>query len=145
VYRGVRAETGPGSKAVKATAGEGLYDGDALAYSYYFSSCGGHTRSSSESAGWGRSSYLTGRFDSPGSSAPWKTPWELERWLKDEPDAYCNIPELVGSTEFRWLRIVPRDVLERKLGRRYRLGRQAWNLDSMVDQQRVGHAIKYLS
>ena len=126
VYRGVRMETDPATKAVEETAGQGLYYGDSLVYSYYHSSCGGHTRSASELPGWGRAPYLTGRFDLPDSelsTSTWKTPWELDLWIKGEPDAYCNLPEFVSSSEFRWLRVVPRDVIERKMNRRFHLGR----------------------
>ncbi len=122
VYGGIRAETVNGSHAVNETRGQLLYYKDNVANTYYHSNCGGHTRSSSEVPGWGNAGYLAGRYDSDDSGNPPRTPWEQYLWIKSDPEANFRLPELVGSTEYRWLRVVPADTLARKLRKRWRIG-----------------------
>lgn len=124
VYKGIRAESPASQKAVEETHGILLYYKERLAYSYYFSNCGGCTRGSADLRGWGESTYLSGVADGPMDSGVLPTqPWNLSLWLRNDQAAYCNLPEFVTSSEFRWLRIVPYATAERKLNRKYRIGK----------------------
>ncbi len=124
VYKGVRAESPSSQKAVTDTRGLILYYKEKPAYSYYFANCGGHSRSSNDLRGWGDSTYLRGVAD--GQISPDRvpdSPWKIQMWLRSEPVAYCNLRDVVTSSEFRWLRVVPISVAERRLNRKYRLGK----------------------
>lgn len=124
VYKGVRAESAASRRAVQETRATLLYYKDKLAYSYYFANCGGHSRASSDLKGWGGAAYLSGVADSgvPAEQHP-DSPWELQAWLRAEPQAYCNLRDVVTSSEFRWLRVVPLSVAERRANRKYRVGK----------------------
>ncbi len=124
VYKGIRAESSASQRAVQETRGVLLYYKEKLAYSYYYSSCGGHSRDSNDLRGWGNLSYLRGVVDGDvNPSALPVSPWKMELWIRDNPDAFCNLQDYVTSSEFRWLRIVPLSVAERKLSRKFRLGK----------------------
>ncbi|OGR81880.1 MAG: hypothetical protein A2636_07065 [Elusimicrobia bacterium RIFCSPHIGHO2_01_FULL_64_10] len=123
VYKGVRIESENTRRAVVETLGKFLYYKNELVQSYYHSSCGGETQSSSEVRGWGRLPYLQGRPDGGADdSPPARTPWELALWLKGDPGAHCNLGRGSPTSEFRWLRVIPAKVLERKLNRKFRIG-----------------------
>lgn len=124
VYKGLRVESEKTRQAVEETSGKFLYSGKRLAQSYYHSSCGGHTQSSKDIKGWSRVRYLTGRPDMiHGEVFPTATPWTLNGWIKGVPRANCNLGEMVPTSGFRWLRIIPRKMLERKLNRKFRIGK----------------------
>ena len=124
VYRGVKAESERSNEAVGQTRGMLLYYKDSPAQSLYHSTCGGMTQDTREITGWGGHAYLRGVLDGDSAllSAP-KSPWEIRRWIKGFPPAYCRDPDYASFSEFRWARIVPYGDLQQRLDRRYRIGK----------------------
>lgn len=143
VYGGLKAETERARKAVMETRGKLLFFKNALAYTYYHSNCGGATRSADAVWGSSKISYLAGRRDSQKQEKLLlDSPWELNRWIKSAPESNCRFDGLVSSIEYRWLRIVPAKILERKLNQRYRIGK----LKAVIPLQRdgAGHVVELL-
>lgn len=118
VFSGISGESARGRTAVDATRGLVLQHKGRLAQTPYSSNCGGHTQDSGEVRGWFAMPYLSGRKDDRAGSVDMKSPWELDRWLKTRPGVYCNLPEYMHSSHFRWARILPADELGRRLRRR---------------------------
>ncbi len=123
VYKGVSNEWKKTNDAVDDTRGEILYYKNKVAHPLFHSNCGGHTVSSGELKGWGSVSYLTGTFDGSMKIKFPDNPLAFEKWIKSNPDVYCNIPELGWNAEFRWLRIVPAVFLEEKINRVKKIGK----------------------
>ncbi|MFH2202148.1 MAG: SpoIID/LytB domain-containing protein [Elusimicrobiota bacterium] len=117
VFSGVSGETKKGRQAVDATRGEVLKYRGRLAHTPYSSNCGGHTQDSGEVQGWSRFPYLSGRKDTAGGPVEQKSPWELDRWFKSRPDVFCNIPEYMHSSQFRWSRIISANELGDRIRR----------------------------
>ncbi|TPW19964.1 MAG: sporulation protein-like protein, partial [Elusimicrobia bacterium] len=122
VYGGVAAETDRGRRAVDETHAVALMFQGRLAQAPYSSNCGGHTQGSGETGGWFKAPYLTGGRDSGDGRPEPKTPWENERWLKSSPAVYCNIPEYMHPSHFRWSRSIAASDLAERLKRRKRGG-----------------------
>ncbi|TBR23525.1 SpoIID/LytB domain-containing protein [bacterium] len=122
VYGGVAAETDKGRRAVDETHALALTYAGKLAQTPYSSNCGGHTQASAETGGWFKAAYLTGAKDADGGVPEPKSPWENDRWLKTNPAVYCNIPEYMHPSHFRWSRAIDVKDLEERLKRRKRGG-----------------------
>ncbi len=129
VYKGVIEEKESSVAAVTQTLGQVLYADGSLVEAYYHANCGGHTQSARDVRGWGKYAYLQGILDRsavPGRENkvvfPSPQPWDWSLWIKSFPPAYCNLPELISSSEYRWLRIIPVESFERMLNKRYRIG-----------------------
>jgi SpoIID/LytB domain protein len=122
VFGGVAAETDRGRRAVDETHAMALMHAGRLAQTPYSSNCGGHTQASAETGGWFKASYLTGVKDDERGAAEPKTPWENERWLKSEPAVFCNIPEYMHPSHFRWARAIDAEDLAERLKRRKKGG-----------------------
>ena len=72
VYEGKSSETGPGNRAVKATAGEVVKAGGRIARTYYFSTSGGRTENSEFGfPGGSRVSYLKSVRDPYDDASPY--------------------------------------------------------------------------
>ena len=118
VFSGVGGESKKGRRAVDATRGEVLRYNKRLAQTPYSSNCGGHTQDSGEvGGGWHGAPYLLGRKDIKNGGVERKSPWELERWLKSRPKVFCNVPEYLHPSQFRWSRVLSAN----ELGDRVRL------------------------
>ncbi|MBI4054703.1 MAG: SpoIID/LytB domain-containing protein [Elusimicrobia bacterium] len=123
VYRGVRKESRRTSRAVEETWGEVLgYEGK-LVHGVYHSTCGGMTHPS-EQVWRARVPYLKGVLDGdPSELKPPEGAWEMNQWIKYPPPAFCGLRRYVHPSKFRWLRVIPKQELERNLDRAYRTGR----------------------
>ncbi len=113
VYSGVEKETELSNMAVDSTKGIILeYDSKAVD-AVYSSNCGGHTQGNI--FGKGKPvAYFTGVADvaEEGKLVFPLAPFELEYWFKDPPTGtYCNIPEYIKASNFRWMRIYPEALL----------------------------------
>ena len=106
VYSGVSGESKVGRKAVDLTRGQVLRYQGRLAHTPYSSNCGGHTQDSGEAKGWSTFPYLKGRKDDEGGKVEKKSPWQLDRWMKYPPNVYCNNPQYMHPSQFRWSRII---------------------------------------
>ncbi|MFH1783461.1 MAG: SpoIID/LytB domain-containing protein [bacterium] len=122
VYRGVKNEDQRSIKAVNETRGEVLKFDAKIAHTLYSSNCGGHTQSSSELKGWGTVAYLTGVLDAPETTEAPYSPYTVEKWIKTKPDVYGNLPEFVYGAEFRWVNIIKREDLQKRVDRDYDIG-----------------------
>jgi len=118
VYSGVTGEFSKSNAAVDATRGEVLaYDGE-ISRPFFHSTCGGHTQSSAQIAGWSGAPYLVGVVDGPAGTPFPASPRELESWLKTRPEAYCSST----GPEYRWFRLVPAVFVKEKLNRAAEIG-----------------------
>ncbi|HVE12179.1 MAG TPA: SpoIID/LytB domain-containing protein [Elusimicrobiota bacterium] len=122
VYSGVNLETGRSRTVVDSTRGRvATYLGQ-VAYLLFASNCGGHSQSGGEISGWGNVPYWRSLPDGPDLHAP-RSPWELRRWLRGRPAAYCRTSSFVHASHFRWTRIVPAAELETRLDKALHVGR----------------------
>jgi stage II sporulation protein D len=117
VYGGVGEETSNTNNAVDQTRGEILTCNGKVINALYYSSCGGHTQGSSEVFGWGDEQYLKGVFDGNDDNIFPSSSSELEYWLKSKPKAYCNQEFLKYPQGFRWVRIIPIEIMNEKINR----------------------------
>lgn len=122
VYTGVSVESDKVRKAVEETRGLALtYWGDPL-HAVFSSNCGGRTQTGGQ-AGWGDVAYWTSVSDArPGAAMP-ENIWELGEWLRALPELYCKSSTYVWMPEHRWWRIVPADVLTKRVARKRKIGR----------------------
>lgn len=107
VYTGVAGETAGTDRAVKATAGEFLFDGEGrLVDSTYSAVCGGHTEDNDVVWGGIPSNSLRGRRDGDDGSGEGhldlKKDEDLHRFLAAPPRSYCATASLASSSKFRW-------------------------------------------
>jgi SpoIID/LytB domain protein len=122
VYAGVGVESEKVRTAVDATRGRLLtYHGE-ICHTVFSSNCGGLTQEGAQ-AGWGNVAYWQAQSDArPGVRLP-SSPWEWKRWVQQQGDVYCRSSQYVSHGEYRWIRIIPADVIAEKLSHRRRLGR----------------------
>ena len=122
-YKGMGNEANSTSRAVLDTEGELLLYHGKPAYTFYHSNCGGWIQASSEVSGWGDSPYLTDHPDRIGiSSAAALAPWDFHLWLTGNPEANCNYPGKVRSSEYRWMKIIRHKDLDFRVKRDYSIG-----------------------
>jgi SpoIID/LytB domain protein len=123
VYWGVRNETARSRAVVEATRGRvAAYQGR-IAHVLYASNCGGHSQSGCELQGWGDVPYWKGILDAPESVRRPISPWELRRWLRETPQAYCRGSDYVHPAHFRWTRYIPASDLEERINRSIKIGK----------------------
>ncbi len=120
-YGGVKSETTRTREAVDATRGEILKHRGKVAHAVYFSNCGGHTQNGSD-IHWGDEPYWQGVPDMVGGAFP-PTPWEFRQWLIRPPKTYCEPGRWSKASHFRWTRTAMIKDVERRLNRRYRVGK----------------------
>lgn len=105
-YGGVEQETATTNLAVDDTFGQVLYHEGSVVDAIYSSCCGGHTQGNIFSQK--RIGYFTGIYDGShdrNGLFP-LSPFDFENWLKYPPsDIYCNVPEFVRASNFRWVRV----------------------------------------
>ncbi|MBI5208943.1 MAG: SpoIID/LytB domain-containing protein [Elusimicrobia bacterium] len=153
VYGGLAAESARSLGIAKATRGRIVTFKGKPAHVTYSSNCGGHTQSSRDLTGWGHLPYCVGVPDRsapsgakaapgpdrvpagqrpsqwpPGRSASGldrvpASPWELRRWIKSSPPAFCKPSAHVSASSFRWAQVMPFADLEEKINRNRRIGR----------------------
>ena len=137
VYSGTKAETARSRAVVEGTRGRIVTAAGRPANVLYSSNCGGHGQSAGEVTGWGATSYFIGRPDAPPEAgSPW-SPWELRRWLRSLPPAYCAPSAYVHPAHFRWARVISASDLESRLDRN--LGTGALRLILPLRRARSGH------
>lgn len=120
-YGGVKSETPKTRQAVDATRGEVLKHQGKTAHTVYFSNCGGHTQSGSD-IHWGNEPYWRGVPDTVDDAFP-ASPWAFRRWLLRPSGAYCEPGRWSKACHFRWTRTALIKDVERRLNRRYRVGK----------------------
>lgn len=122
-YLGVQVEAERATRAVEATRGEVLYSRNRPIESVFHSNCGGYIQSAKDVWGYNHP-YLQERFDGDEEPelAPPGDPWDTMLWIKGNPRTHCNLSR-DGSTAFRWMRVVQKDDMERRLNTRFRIGK----------------------
>jgi SpoIID/LytB domain protein len=117
VYTGVGVESDKVRSAVNETRGQiVVYDG-IPAHAVFSSNCGGLTQSGPQ-AGWGDVAYWKSVSDVKAEAAAPTSPWELREWLRDNSNVYCRASQYVWAPESRWTRVVPAEVISRRLGKK---------------------------
>jgi len=117
VYRGLRAETDRSNEAVKETAGLVVKHSGKVMAAVFSAQCGGHTQDYEEA--WGYKSPVVGvpDFDeryNRDMEFP-LSPARMEKWIKEDPEAWCRIYGLRGYGNYRWAWIVPAEDIEKKV------------------------------
>lgn len=123
VYYGVGGEAARARAVVEATRGRVVTLDGRVTQVLYASNCGGHTQSADDVHGWGEWPHLSGSPDAPPEAELPSSPWELRRWLRERPLAYCAPSGHVHAAHFRWSRAVPARELHRRLERALKVGR----------------------
>ncbi len=122
VYAGVGVESEKVRTAVDATRGRLLMFNGEICHTVFSSNCGGMTQRGSQ-AGWGDVAYWSSVSDArPDVRLP-SSPWEWRRWMQQQPDLYCAASQYVSNGEYRWVRIIPADMIAEKLAGKRRVGR----------------------
>lgn len=122
VYAGVGVESEKVRTAVDATRGRLLMFNGEICHTVFSSNCGGMTQRGSQ-AGWGDVKYWTSVSDArPGVRLP-SSPWEWRHWMQQQPDLYCAASQYVSNGEYRWVRIIPADMIAEKLSGKRKIGR----------------------
>jgi SpoIID/LytB domain protein len=122
-YKGKSNEANTTTRAVVDTEGEILTYHGRPAYTFYHSNCGGWIQASKEVDGWGDSPYLVTKPDTaPGSPETPLDPWNFQLWITGNPEANCNYPGRVRSSEFRWMKIIRQKDMTFRVNRDYAVG-----------------------
>jgi SpoIID/LytB domain protein len=115
-YRGVGGEAESTTKAVNATRGWVLMDGDRPLSAYYSANTGGYTESTENV--WGTPSSLRAVPDLLiEERRSLLTPSELISWIGALPKSYSFIPPHTSRASYRWEIIVPAAEIEARIGR----------------------------
>jgi len=126
VYKGLDAERGRASRAVRKTRGQVIFDETgSLADIRYHSTCGGHTENAAEAWPGVTSPNLIGRWDRTTPPAKARTPvadGEVARFLAQPPDSYCGRSRRSRKT-FRWSRTFSPGKMDQLVGKRHDIGR----------------------
>lgn len=116
VYRGLRAETERSNEAVRETAGLVVKHGGRVVPTVFAAQCGGHTQDYSEA--WGYKAPVVGVADyDPRYNQDMEfplSPARMERWIKEDREAWCRTWGLRGYGNYRWAWIVSAADIERK-------------------------------
>ena len=126
VYQGLTAENPRTNQAVNETAGLVLKHGGRIIPSVFSSQCGGHTQDYAEA--WGYQEPVVGVIDydtryNQDMEFP-LSPNRMERWIKEDRQAWCRVSELKDHRSYRWAWVVTAaDILKRSgpIGRVRRL------------------------
>jgi SpoIID/LytB domain protein len=116
VYGGLGAETRRTDSAVNQTAGMVLKCGGKVIPAVFSAQCGGHTQDYDEA--WGIQEPIVGvpDYDSKYNQDiefP-LSPFRLEKWIKEEPVAYCRVFGMRDYRNFRWVTEVPVRMIQAK-------------------------------
>jgi len=122
VYAGVGVESEKVRTAVDATRGRLLMFNGQLCHTVFSSNCGGMTQRGSQ-AGWGDVAYWTAVSDARAGVRLPSSPWEWRRFIQQQPDVYCAASQYVSHGEYRWVRIIPADLIAEKVAGKRRIGR----------------------
>lgn len=120
VYRGIDYERTPESRAVQATRGEVLADGDQVIKAYFSSNNGGFSASNAWTWGEAERPYLVAHPDGPAprpEHLDGLDEHELRDFIDNPPDSFANIPR--ASSTFRWTRELSGSELSLAVARRY--------------------------
>ncbi len=152
VYRGLRAETQRSNEAVRETAGLVVEHGGKVVPTVFSAQCGGHTQDYSEA--WGYKAPVVGVADyDPRYNQDMEfplSPGRMERWIKEDREAWCRFWGLKGYGNYRWAWIVSAEDLQNKvpgLGRIRRLtvtqrSTAGWAERLWVEGERGGRVFK---
>ena len=116
-YRGLRAETEKSNEAVKQTAGLVVKHKGRVMATVFSAQCGGHTQDYEEA--WGYKSPVVGvpDFDERYNREmefP-LSPARMEKWIKEDPEAWCRTYGLHGYGNYRWAWIISAADIEKKV------------------------------
>ncbi len=126
-YNGVKSETNKTNQLIIETMGEiAIYNNKPIT-AVFSSNSGGYSENSKEI--WGNEyAYLSGannmldlKYNFP------LEPYNIERWLVEEPESYSNISSYAGSNIYRWIKVLDDDFFTKK-----------YNLDSLLDIIPIG-------
>ncbi len=116
VYRGLRAETERSNQAVRGTAGMVVEHGGKVVPTVFSAQCGGHTQDYSEA--WGFPAPVVGVADyDPRYNQDMEfplSPDRMERWIKEDREAWCRFWGLKGYGNYRWAWIISAADLQNK-------------------------------
>ena len=120
-YNGVRAETEKTNKLILETLGEVAVHGNKVINTVFSSNSGGFSDKSQEI--WGNDyPYLQGANNLLDSSFQFPLePYELERWLRTEPESFSRT-SFAGNNIYRWIKVIDSAYLVDK-----------YNLQELVD------------
>ena len=120
-YNGVRAETEKTNKLILETLGEVAVHGNKVINTVFSSNSGGFSEKSQEI--WGNDyPYLQGANNLLDSSFQFPLePYELERWLRTEPESFSRT-SFAGNNIYRWIKVIDSAYLVDK-----------YNLQELVD------------
>ena len=122
-YKGMSIEANTTSRAVVDTEGEILTYHGRPAYTFYHSNCGGWIQASKEVNGWGDSPYLVTKPDiAPDKHEDPLDPWDFQVWITGNPQANCNYPGRVRSSELRWMKIIRQKDMTFRINKDYGVG-----------------------
>lgn len=126
VYSGMRAESARSRAVVEGTRGRIVTFQGRPTNVLYSANCGGHAQAAGEITGWGALPYFLGRPDAPPEAGSPSSPWELRRWLRTAPPAFCAASSFTHPAHFRWARVIGAGELESRLDRTLSVGRLKW-------------------
>lgn len=123
VYGGLKSEDNNVNKAIDATAGMVLTYKNQLADTVFCSNCGGWTESASKA--WGSSiPYLQSVSDliyekrgDKNSAAYWTD------FCTNFKSSYCLLPKYDRVENYRWVKVISRDELEKNMPLQYQVGK----------------------
>lgn len=116
-YRGLRAETERSNEAVRQTAGLVVKHNGKVMATVFSDQCGGHTQDYEEA--WGYKSPVVGVADfderyNRDIEFP-LSPARMEKWIKEDPVAWCRIYGPHGYGSYRWAWIVSAAEIEKRV------------------------------
>ena len=122
VYGGLGPWAFRAGRAVAATRGLVILHGARPAAVVYSADCGGVTEGGGDVPGWSRSLPWPSIVDAVAKPPRPRSPWKLKRWLESWPDSYCGPAYGIAPSHYRWVRVISRRSLQRRLSKRWRLG-----------------------
>ncbi|MFW6287379.1 MAG: SpoIID/LytB domain-containing protein [bacterium] len=121
-YNGVKSETKKTNQLIIETLGEvAIYNGKPIT-AVFSSNSGGYSENSEDI--WGNNyAYLSGANNMKGNyySFPLE-PYNIEKWLIEEPESFSNISTFSGYNIYRWIKVLDADYFKER-----------YNLEELVE------------
>lgn len=126
VYRGLDHEDARTSRAIDATRGQVLADGDQIIKAYFSSNNGGFSGSNASTWNETQRSYLQVRYDAPVIDPQYadglNSDEEVRRYLSQTPDMFSNITSFASGRNFRWNVELDARALDEAVNARHAVG-----------------------
>ncbi len=126
-YNGVKSETNKTNQLILETMGEiAVYNNNPIT-AVFSSNSGGYSENSKEI--WGNEyAYLSGANNMSDLKYNFPLePYNIERWLIEEPESFSNVSTFTGSNIYRWIKVLDDDFFTKK-----------YNLKSLVNIIPIG-------